>query len=144
VGNRPVASVLRVIMMLAGAFVLAPLAHSKSPVSEYDLEPSLRSAALVVAVRVESVSPVQVVYGGKSVQTIYQYTFTPIRVLKGVYSRPELLMTSNDLQPYNYGFNPGDIQSGQQRLLLLGRSSVGYFGIRSGSTARAIFSTRTT
>lgn len=134
--SRPVAPTLAVIVMLAGAFVLAPPAHGKSPwISEYDLEPSLRSAALVVAVRVENVSPVQVVYGGKGTQTIYQYTFTPIRVLKGVYSRPELLMTSTDLQPHNYAFDPRDIQSGQQRLLILGRSDVGYYGIHSGSTA---------
>jgi hypothetical protein len=120
--------------------VLASLAHGKSPwVSEYDLEPSLRSAALVVAVRVKSVSPVQVVYGGKGSQTIYQYTFTPIRVLKGVYSRPELLMTSSDLQPYTYSFDPSDIQTGQQRLLLLGRSDVGYYGIHPGPTADESF-----
>ena len=134
VSNRPAVPTLAVIAMLAGAFMLAPPVHGKSPwVSEYDLEPSLRSAALVVAVRVESVSPVRVVYGGKSTQTIYQYTFTPTRVLKGVYSRPELLMTSTDLQPYTYGFDPGDIQRGQQRLLILGRSNVGYYGIRPGS-----------
>lgn len=134
------ASTLAVVAMLAGAFMLAPPAHGKSPwISDYDLEPSLRSAALVVAVRVESVSPVQVVYSGKGTQTIYQYTFTPIRVLKGVYSRPELLMTSTDLQPYNYAFDPTDIRSGQQRLLILGRSNVGYYGIRSGSTADELF-----
>ena len=135
VSNRAVVSTLPVLITLAAAFVLAPLAHSKSPISQYDLEPSLRSGALVVAVRVESVSRVQVVYGGKSAQTIHQYTFTPIRVLKGVYSRPELLMTSNELQPYDYAFDPSDIQSGQERLLVLGRSNVGYFGIPSGSTA---------
>lgn len=138
--NRPVTPALTVTGMIAGIFVLASLAHGKSQwVSEYDLEPSLRLAALVVAVRVESVSPVRVVYGGKGSQTIYQYTFTPIRVLKGVYSRPELLMTSTDLQPYTYRFDPSDIQSGQQRLLILGRSNVGYYGIRPGSTADESF-----
>ena len=138
--ERPVAPTFSVIWMIAGLFVLASLAHGKSPgVSEYDLEPSLRSAALVVAVRVESVSPVRVVYGGKGTQTIHQYTFTPIRVLKGVYSRPELLMTSSDLQPYTYGFEPGDIRTGQRRLLLLGRSDVGYYGIHPGSTADESF-----
>jgi len=138
--SHPAASTLAVVVMLAGALLLAPPALGKRPwVSVYDLEPSLRSAALVVAVRVESVSPAQVVYGGKGTRTIYQYAFTPIRVLKGVYSRPELLMTSADLQPYNYAFDPRDMQSGQQRLLILGRSNVGYYGIHSGSTADELF-----
>ncbi|MCZ6617862.1 MAG: hypothetical protein O7E57_06990, partial [Gammaproteobacteria bacterium] len=69
----------------------------------------------------------------------YQYTFEPIRILKGVYSRPRLLMTNADLRSYSTSFDPKDIQSGQQRLLLLGRSSVGYIGIHSGATADLAF-----
>ena len=131
---------LAIIGMIGGVFLATPEAHAKThPLTELDLEPSLRSAALVIAVRVDDVSPVHVVYGGKGTQTIFQYTFTPIRVLKGVYWRPELLMTSADLQSNTYNFDPGDIERGQQRLLLLGRSSVGYYGMHSGSTAEQSF-----
>jgi len=138
--NHQAVATFAVIVMLAGVFALAPLAHGKGELaSQHDLEPSLQSAALVMAVRVENVSPVQVVYGGKGTQTLYQYTLTPIRVLKGVYSRAELLITSADLQPYNYAFDPSDIRRGDQRLLLLGRSNVGYYGIRQGSTADELF-----
>ena len=74
---------LTLLGLLAGACVITPAASAKSPwASELDLEPSLRSAALVMAVRVEDVSQVRVIYGGKGSETLYQYTFEPIRVLK--------------------------------------------------------------
>lgn len=131
---------LALISLVTWACILTPAAYSKSPwASELDLEPSLRSAALVMVVRVDDVSEVRVVYGGKGSETLYQYTFEPIRVLKGVYSRPQLQMTNTDLQSYSNRFAPKDIQRGQQRLLLLGRSRVGYVGIHRGTTANMAF-----
>ncbi|HZD53089.1 MAG TPA: hypothetical protein VE175_08580, partial [Woeseiaceae bacterium] len=128
------------IGLLAGLALLTGVAAAKSPAaSELDLEPSLRSAALVIAVRVDDVKPVQVVYGGKSARTLDQYTFTPVRVLKGVYPRPELLLTSADLQPYAFEYDLADMQSGQYRLLLLGRSNIGYYGIHPGSSSEQSF-----
>lgn len=126
--------------LVAGVCILIPSAYAKDTwASELDLEPSLRSAALVLAVRVEDVSELSVVYGGKQSETLYQYTFEPIRALKGVFSRPQLLMTSADLQGYTSRFDPKDIQIGQQRLLMLGRSRVGYVGIHPGSSADLAF-----
>ncbi len=131
---------LAFIGLVAGVCVITPAAYAKSPwASELDLEPSLRSAALVMAVRVDDVREVRIVYGGKGSETLYQYTFEPIRVLKGVYSRPQLLMTNADLRLYSNSFDPKDIRLGQQRLLLLGRSRVGYIGIHPGSTADMAF-----
>jgi hypothetical protein len=120
---------------------LAPAAaHGKGQrAAELDLEPSLQLAALVMAARVDDVGEVRVVYGGKGSDTLYQYTFEPIRVLKGVYSRPQLLMTSVDLRGYAGSFDPQDIRRGDQRLLVLGRSTVGYLGIHPGSTADQAF-----
>lgn len=124
------------IVLLAGLFLPGGSASAKTRApSHLDLEPSLRSAALVVAVRVEDVSTVRVVSGGKGAQTLHQYAFTPVRVLKGVYSRQQLLLTSADLQPYTWNFDPADVASGQYRLLLLGRSTVGYYGIHPGASA---------
>ncbi len=131
---------LAFIGLIAGVCVVTQAAHSKSHwASELDLEPSLRAAALVIAVRVEDVSEVRVVYGGKGTETLYQYTFEPIQVLKGVYSRSQLLMTNADLRSYSNSFDPKDIRRGQQRLLLLGRSRAGYIGIHRGSTADLAF-----
>ena len=48
-------------------------------------------------------------------------------------------MTNADLRSYSNSFDPKDIRRGQQRLLLLGRSRVGYVGIHSGSTADLAF-----
>jgi len=126
--------------LVAGVCIITSTASAKGPwAPALDLEPSLRSAALVLAVRVEDVSEIRVVYGGKMTETLYQYTFEPIRVLKGVYSRPQLLMTNVDLRGYSNNFDPKDIQQGQQRLLLLGRSRVGYVNILPGQTADITF-----
>ena len=131
---------LAFVGLVAGVCIITPAASAKSPwAPALDLEPSLRSAALVLAVRVEDVSQLRVVYGGKMSETLYQYTFEPIRVLKGVYSRPQLLMTNVDLRGYSNNFDPKDIQRGQRRLLLLGRSRVGYVGIHRGSSADVAF-----
>ncbi len=132
--RRPLAFVLLVV----GLF--AETTHAKTTwTSELDLEPSLRKAALVMAVRVDDVSQIRLVYGGKGSEMLYQYSFTPVDVLKGVYSRPQLLMTSADLRSYYNNFDPKDIKQGQQRLLLLGRSRVGYVNILPGQTADITF-----
>ncbi len=115
-------------------FVVGSAIAKEQLLSQFDLERSLTSAALVMAVRVDEVRPVRVVHGGKGSQTIHQYTFTPTRVLKGVYSRPALLMTSADLQPYGYSFDPGAIRTGEHRLLILGRSNVGFYGAHQASS----------
>ncbi len=131
--------VLAIVGLVAAVFIMTS-AYATTPwASELDLEPSLRSAALVLTVRVEDVSQMRVIYGGKGSETLYQYTFEPIRVLKGVYSRPQLLMTNADLRGYTSRFDPKDIRRGQQRLLLLGRSRVGYVGIHRGSSADLAF-----
>ena len=130
---------LVLVILLVGVCITTPVAHAKNWASEFDLEPSLRAAALVMAVRVVDVSQVRVVYGGKGFETLYQYTFEPIRILKGVYSRPQLLMTNTDLRTFSNSFDPEDIRRGQERLLVLGRSRFGYIGIHRGSTADLAF-----
>lgn len=131
---------LAFLALVTGACITTSSASAKGPwAPALDLEPSLRSAALVLAVRVEGVSQMRVVYGGKGTSTLYQYTFEPIRILKGVYSRTQLILTDADLRGYTSNFDPKDIQPGQQRLLLLGRSRVGYVGIHPGSSADLAF-----
>ena len=75
--------------LAAGLCIGAPTGFANSrPVEDLDLEPWLRAAALVIAVRVDERETLPVVSGGKVYAPRYQYTFAPIRVLKGVYSRP--------------------------------------------------------
>lgn len=113
--------------VVGGLGIAAPVGFANNgPVEDLDLEPWLRAAALVVAVRVDEREALPVVTGGKVYAPRYQYTFAPIRVLKGVYSRPKLLLASGDLGSYSADFDPKDIRRGERRLLMLRRSTVGY------------------
>ena len=113
--------------VVAGLGIAAPVGFANNgPVEDLDLEPWLRAAALVIAVRVDEREALPVVTGGKVYAPRYQYTFGPIRVLKGVYSRPQLLLASGDLGSYSADFDPKDIRPGERRLLMLRRSTVGY------------------
>ena len=113
--------------LVVGLCIGAPAGFANNgPVEDLDLEPLLRAAALVIAVRVDEREALPVVTGGKVYAPRYQYTFAPIRVLKGVYSRPQLLLGSGDLGSYSAHFDPTDIRCGERRLLMLRRSTVGY------------------
>ena len=90
-----------------------------------DLEPSLAEASLVLVGRVADVSETKIMMGGKVESPLLQFKFAPVLVLKGVFSRESLSLTSQDLGgSSSAGFAP--IQTGQVRLLMLGRSSRGY------------------
>jgi len=90
-----------------------------------DLEQPLRNATLVMAARVEDVDEIKISSGGKGETTLLQFKFTPVHVLKGVFSRDTLTLNSADLGIWN--FPEGQrIARGQLRLLILGRTSEGY------------------
>ena len=126
--------------VVAGLCIGAPVAFADNhPVEELHLEPWLRAAALVIAVRVEERESLPVVSGGKVQVRRYQYTFTPIRVLKGVYSRPRLLLGSADMSSYSGDFDPRNIRRGELRLLMLRRSPIGYRAFNHELTADLAF-----
>jgi len=90
-----------------------------------DLEQPLRNATLVMAARVEDVDEIKISSGGKGETTLLQFKFSPVHVLKGVFSRDSLTLNSADLGIWN--FPQGQrIEHGQLRLLILGRTSEGY------------------
>lgn len=92
-----------------------------------DLESRLKQAELVVVVRVAEVTEIKVVVGGKGQQPVLQqFTFQPVRTLKGFYSRDTLLLTSDDLGRGYDKESLTHIERGQMRLLVLGRSGIGY------------------
>jgi HEAT repeat protein len=95
-----------------------------------DLEPALGEASLVLAGRVVDVSETKIMMGGKVESALLQFKFAPVEVLKGVYSRKSLLLTSQDLGIQGFA-DSGPIETGQLRLLMLGRSSQGYAILRA-------------
>ncbi|HEY6291503.1 MAG TPA: HEAT repeat domain-containing protein [Terriglobia bacterium] len=94
-----------------------------------DLEPALAEASLVMVARLLDVSQTRIIVGGKAETTLLQFKFTPVQVLKGVFSRESLSLTSQDLGIQGYR-DSAPIKTGQLRLLMLGRSSQGYAILR--------------
>ncbi len=91
-----------------------------------DLEKAVSEASLVLVARVEDVTETKLTFGGKVEQSLQQFKFEPIQVLKGVFSREVLVLSSNDLGGYQFGNVTRDLKTGQVRMLILGRSSEGY------------------
>src|SRR3984893_6588804 len=93
-----------------------------------DLECALADSSLVLVGRVIDVSETKLGVGGKGERSLLQYKFEPVLVLKGVFSRESLLLTSDDLgtQQFNGVTDAAPIEAGQLRLLMLGRSFAGY------------------
>jgi HEAT repeat protein len=89
-----------------------------------DLEGAVASADLILVVRVAEVGEAKTTYGGKAEVTTQQFKFQPVRTLKGVFARDELLLTTDDLGHESDGRSR--LERGQLRLLLLGRSGIGY------------------
>lgn len=90
-----------------------------------DLEHAVELASLVVAARVVDISELKVAIGGKGERSIQQFEFEPRQVLKGVFSRPRLTLTSDDLGTHRF-VDLAQIDRGEICLLILGRSSEGY------------------
>ena len=94
-----------------------------------DLEPALSEASLVLVARVVDVSETRITVGGKGERSLLQFKFVPELVLKGVFSRESLSLTSDDLGVQRFT-DAAPIEPGQLRLLMLGRSSQGYVILR--------------
>ena len=90
-----------------------------------DLESALADSGLVLVGRVTDVSETKLGVGGKGERSLLQYKFEPVMVLKGVFSRESLLLTSDDLGVQQFT-DAAPIEAGQLRLLILGRSFAGY------------------
>jgi HEAT repeat protein len=71
------------------------------------------------------VSETKLGVGGKGERSLLQYKFEPVLVLKGVFSRESVLLTSDDLGTQQFT-DAAPIEPGQLRLLVLGRSFEGF------------------
>jgi HEAT repeat protein len=120
------AGVYILVLLLAGA--TNSWAHDEW-FRRLDLEASLGEASLVLVGRVVDVSETKIVMGGKFESALLQFKFAPVLVLKGVFSRESLSLTSQDLGIESFT-DSAPIEPGQMRLLMLGRSSQGYATVR--------------
>jgi HEAT repeat protein len=99
-----------------------------------DLENPIALAELVIVVRLTDVSESKIVHGGKQEVVTQQFKFEPMRTLKGIFARDELLLTGEDLRIYQYGDAADRMERGQMLLLLLGRTGPGYFNCNNAGT----------
>ncbi len=100
-----------------------------------DLEPAAQADLILVA-RIAEIGEQKTVYGGKAERVSVQLTFTPVRTLKGVFTRDALLLTSDDLGGFD---EVSSFEKGQLRLLLLGRNGRGYANVnRRGSLDQSV------
>ena len=119
------------LLALAIPFVSA-LAQQAPPREEWyrglELEDAVANAELILVVRIEEVTQIQIITGGKSASGSAQQQFRlkPLRVLKGVFARPELVLGTSELGGYRFGAEMRNLKAGQTRLLFLGRNDVGY------------------
>jgi HEAT repeat protein len=90
-----------------------------------DLEAALADSSLVLVGRVTDVSETKIGVGGKGERSLLQYRLEPVSVLKGVFSRESLLLTSDDLGTQQFT-DAAPIGAGELRLLILTRSFAGY------------------
>ena len=116
----------------AAAKPASNLNHSSSAEKNFEnwnLEPSVQQAQLIIVARVANISEVTIVEGAKTDKSFREYRFTPVRILKGLFQRDELAMTVGDL-----GLPPGEaaldphLKEGEYRLLILVQQASNPFG----------------
>ncbi len=105
-------------------------ASGQDEFSDWNLEPSIDRAHLVMVARVDRISRIAVVEGAKTDVVMREYRFQPIRVLKGIFQRDQLLMTASDLGCPSEDVNTvPPLTEGEFRLLILAQQSGQPFGL---------------
>ncbi len=116
------------LLFLLAVSPLAARAEHENWQEKFDCERAAADADLILVVRVEEVSKLMLIRGGKSESSLYQYRFKPLQVIKGVFAREELSMNSGDLSLGRFSGSSSSrpLAQGDVRLLFLGRNSEGY------------------
>jgi hypothetical protein len=111
---------------------------------DWNLEPAVAQAHLVMVARVASISRVTVVEGAKTDVSLREFRFQPVRVLKGVFQRDQLSMTGSDLglSAEEAALDP-PLKEGEFRLLVLvQRQDAQTFGCVSAAPGTSSFNER--
>src|SRR5438876_142111 len=126
--------------------VFAPACRAASApegFEDWNLEPGVGQAHLVMVARVASISRLTVVEGAKTDVAIREYRFEPIRRLKGIFQRDQLSMTAADL-----GCAAEDpavacpLKEGEYRLLILAQQQGQSYGCVSAAPGATTFGER--
>lgn len=117
-------------LILATSPVCAQASDPIEPREEWfrslDLEAAVADAELILVSQVVEVREIPMPVGGKGERTMHQLQFKPVRVLKGIFARDGLSLTSYDLGIFDSRSGLDQLRAGELRLLFLGRSQAGY------------------
>ncbi len=119
---------------LALLVVVSPVwAQAQSPIEPreewflgLDIEAAVAQSELILVTRIEEVREIPMPVGGKGERTMLQVQFQPVRVLKGVFARDGMTLTSYDLGIYHSRSALDRLRAADLRMLFLGRSQTGY------------------
>ncbi len=137
----------RHVLMLTTTFLAAIVSGSFAVAQEgfenWQLEPGLAQAQLVMVARVASISKLTVVEGAKTDIALREYRFQPIRRLKGIFQRDQLSMTAVDLGcPPEDAAQAPPLREGEYRLLILTQQEGRYLGCVSAAPGMTTFDER--
>jgi HEAT repeat protein len=129
--NQPILLVAKTLALFVAAnSVYAQAPDRIEPRDEWfralDIEAAVAEAELILVTRIDEVKEIPMPVGGKGERAMLQIQFDPMRVLKGVFAREGLTLTSYDLGIFQSRAGLDRLKAGDLRLLFLGRSQSGY------------------
>ena len=128
--NQKVLAVAQALALFVAANVYAQAPDSIEPRHEWfrdlDIETAVAQSELILVARIDEVKEIPLPVGGKGESAMLQIQFRPVRVLKGVFAREGLTLTSYDLGITQSRTGLDRLRAGDMRLLFLGRSQSGY------------------
>jgi len=122
------AQILSLLFVTSSVFAQAPdpIEPREEWFRDLDIEAAVADSELILVSHVEEVKQIPMPVGGKGERTMHQLEFKPVRVLKGVFARDGLTLTSYDLGNFQSRAGLDRVTAGELRLLFLGRSQTGY------------------
>jgi len=123
-----VAQVLALFVAASSAYAQAsdPIEPRNEWFRDLDIEAAVAESELILVTRIDEVKEIPLPVGGKGESAMLQIQVKPVRVLKGVFAREELTLTSYDLGIFQVRAGLDRLKAGDLRLLFLGRSQSGY------------------
>ncbi|MGH8249123.1 MAG: hypothetical protein ACREVI_00260 [Steroidobacteraceae bacterium] len=117
---------LAVLAGSASAQATKPLEQREEWFRGLEIEAATAESELILVSRVVDVREIPMPIGGKGERAVHQVRFEPVRILKGMFARDGLTLTSYDLGHFDSRSGLDRLKAGELRLLFLGRSQSGY------------------